>query len=249
MGERTVRAAPGPGVRATGAALARAEVMVRAVLLDLDGTLIDSNDAHARAWVDAFTEFGRSVAFERVRPLIGKGGDKLLAEVSGLDSEAGEGKRISERRAALFRERYLPAIKPFPGATALLERLRGDGLVLVVATSAKKDELEPLLAICDASRLVSGRTSSDDAENSKPDGDIVAAALARAGVGPADALMLGDTPYDIEAASRNDVGTVAVRSGGWDDVALAEARAVYADVSELLARYDDSPFKRAPGQR
>jgi phosphoglycolate phosphatase-like HAD superfamily hydrolase len=144
--------------------------MIRAVLLDIDGTLIDSNDAHARAWVDAFAEFGRTVPFERVRPLIGKGGDKLMPEVSGLDSESGEGKRISERRAALFRERYLPTIKPFPRATELLERLRADGINLVVATSAKKDELEPLLAICDASRLISARTSSDDAENSKPDG-------------------------------------------------------------------------------
>ena len=220
--------------------------MIRAVLLDIDGTLIDSNDAHARAWVDAFAEFGRTVPFERVRPLIGKGGDKLMPEVSGLDSESAEGKRISERRSAIFRERYLPTIKPFPRATELLERLRADGIELVVATSAKKDELEPLLAICDASRLVSARTSSDDAENSKPDVDIVAAALARAKVGAGDALMLGDTPYDIEAAARAGVGTVAVRSGGWDDAALAGALAVYADVSELLARYDDSPFKRAP---
>ncbi len=223
--------------------------MIRAVLLDIDGTLIDSNDAHARAWVDAFAEFGRTVPFERVRPLIGKGGDKLMPEVSGLDSESPEGKRISARRSALFRERYLPTIKPFPRATELLERLRADGIDLVVATSAKKDELEPLLAICDASRLVSARTSSDDAENSKPDGDIVAAALARAKVDAGDALMLGDTPYDVEAAARAGVGAVAVRSGGWDDAALAGARAIYADVSELLASYEDSPFKRTHGKR
>jgi len=223
--------------------------MIRAVLLDVDGTLIDSNDAHARAWVDAFAEFGRTVPFERVRPLIGKGGDKLMPEVSGLDSESAEGKPIDKRRSEIFRDRYLPTLKPFPKAKELLERMRADGLELVVATSAKKDELEPLLAICGASRLVSARTSSDDAENSKPDGDIVAAALSHAKVAAADALMLGDTPYDIEAAARSGVGTVALRSGGWDDAALSQALAIYTDVNELFAHYAESPFKRAPDER
>ncbi len=223
-----------------------AQAVVRAVLLDVDGTLVDSNDAHARAWVDAFAELGRSVAFERVRPLIGKGGDKLMPEVSGVDSESPEGKRIDELRSRIFLERYLPKLEPFPRARELLERLRADGLALVAATSAKKTEMDPLLELCGASELVTGRTSSDDAEESKPDGDIVAAALARAQVSAPEALMLGDTPYDVEAASRVGVATVALRSGGWDSAALTGAVAVYADVSELLAGYEDSPFKRSP---
>src|SRR6188768_1115309 len=210
---------------------------VRAVLLDIDGTLVDSNDAHARAWVDAFAESGRTVPFERVRRLIGKGGDKLMPEVTGVDSESDEGKRIDARRSAIFKERYLPKLEPFPRAQELLERMRAGGLTLVVATSAKKEEMEPLLEICGATKLVAGRTSSDDAENSKPDGDIVAAALARAKVATAEALMLGDTPYDIEAATRVGVGTVAFRSGGWEDVALEGAVAIYADASDLLKRY------------
>jgi HAD superfamily hydrolase (TIGR01509 family) len=217
---------------------------VRAVLLDIDGTLVDSNDAHARAWVDAFAESGRTVPFERVRRLIGKGGDKLMPEVTGVDSESDEGKRIDARRSAIFKERYLPKLEPFPRAKELLERMRAGGLTLVVATSAKKDEMEPLLEICGATKLVAGRTSSDDAENSKPDGDIVAAALARAKVATAEALMLGDTPYDIEAATRVGVGTVAFRSGGWEDVALEGAVAIYADASDLLKRYEGSPFGR-----
>jgi HAD superfamily hydrolase (TIGR01509 family) len=217
---------------------------LRAVLLDVDGTLVDSNDAHARAWVDAFAEFGHEVAFERVRPLIGKGGDKLMPEVSGLDSESAEGKRIDQRRSAIFHERYLPGLEPFPGVTELLERLRADGLALVVATSAKNEELEPLLEVCGAARFVTGRTSSDDAENSKPDGDIVAAALSRAKVSASEALMLGDTPYDVEAAGRAGVETVALRSGGWDDRALERAVAIYADVRDLLAHYEQSPFRR-----
>lgn len=218
--------------------------MLRAVLLDVDGTLVDSNDAHARAWVDAFAEFGRAIAFERIRPLIGKGGDKLMPEVSGLDPESAEGKRIDARRSAIFQERYLPKLEPLPRARELLERFRADGLTLVVATSAKNEELEPLLEICGASRLVTARTSSDDAENSKPDADIVTAALARAKVPASDALMLGDTPYDIEAAARAGVDTVAVRSGGWDDAALVRALAIYDDASALLAHYEESPFGR-----
>lgn len=217
---------------------------LRAVLLDIDGTLVDSNDAHARAWVEAFAEFGRQIPFERIRPLIGKGGDKLMPEVSGLDSESGEGKRISARRSEIFKERYLPKLTPFPHAKELLERMRAEGLTLVVATSAKKEEMDPLLEICSASELVTRRTSSDDAENSKPDGDIVAAALGRAQASAGEALMLGDTPYDVEAAARAGVGAVALRSGGWGDDALARALAVYDDARDLLAKYDESPFSR-----
>lgn len=219
--------------------------MIRAVLLDVDGTLVDSNDAHARAWVDAFAEFGRPIPFERIRPLIGKGGDKLMPEVSGLAAESEDGRRIDRRRSEIFRERYLPTLEPFPRATELLKRLRADGFNLVVATSAKKEELEPLLALFDGSWLVTGATSSDDAERSKPDPDIVAAALARARVEPNEAIMLGDTPYDIEAAARLGVGTVALRSGGWDDVALDRALAIYTDARDLLTHYDESPFGRA----
>ena len=218
--------------------------MIRAVLLDVDGTLVDSNDAHAQAWVNAFAECGRTAQFERVRPLIGKGGDKLMPEVIGVDSDSPEGKRIDERRTEIFRERYLPKLEPFPRVAELLARFRSDGFRLVVATSAKKEEMDALLEICGGSKLVHARTSSDDAEQSKPDGDIVEAALSRSGAAAHQALMLGDTPYDVEAARRVGVRTVALRSGGWDDTALAEAVAIYADASDLLDRYADSPFKR-----
>jgi HAD superfamily hydrolase (TIGR01549 family) len=218
--------------------------MLRAVLLDVDGTLIDSNDAHARAWVDAFGELGHPVPFERVRPLIGKGGDKLMPEVSGIALDSEQGKRIDERRSEIFRARYLPKLAPFPRVKELLERLRGEGLSLVIATSAQREELEPLLALIGGSSFFTGQTSSDDAEKSKPDPDIVAAALRRAQVPASEALMLGDTPYDLEAAERAGVGMVALRSGGWDDGALGRARAVFADVSDLLEHFEASPFGR-----
>ena len=219
--------------------------MIRAALLDVDGTLVDSNDAHASAWVDALREFGHAVGFERVRPLIGKGGDKLLPELVAIDAESPDGKRIGQRRAEIFRENYLPSLRPFPRASELLQRMRSDGLILQVATSAKKEELEPLLEICGATKLINGKTSSDDAENSKPDGDIVAVALSRAGVGAHEALMLGDTPYDVEAASRVHVGCVALRSGGWDHRDLAQALAIYDDASDLLDHYSGSLFAPA----
>jgi len=195
--------------------------------------------------MDALADFGHSVVFERVRPLIGKGGDKLMPEVIGLDSESEEGKHIEERRSKIFLERYLPKLEPFPRARELLERFRAEGLRLVVATSAKKEEMDPLLKLCGGSDIVTDRTSSDDAEQSKPDTDIVTAALDRAEVAADEALMLGDTPYDVEAAMPVGVGTVALRSGGWDDTALAGAIAIYADARDLLQRYEQSPFRRS----
>ena len=213
------------------------------MLFDVDGTLLDSNDAHARAWEDAFREAGYAARFADVRPLIGMGGDKLLPKVIGVDAESARGKALGKRRQEIFRERYLPRLRPFPGARALLERMRAAGLTLVVATSAKEDELAGLLDAAGVADLFAETTSSSDADNSKPDPDIIEAALARAGhLAPTAALMVGDTPYDVEAASRAGVGTIAVRSGGWDDAALRGAVAVYESVGELLERYEESPF-------
>ena len=217
---------------------------IRGVILDVDGTLVDSNDAHARAWVEALAEEGIRVEFERVRPLIGMGGDKLLPEISGIEEESPEGKRISERRGEVFKEKYLPSIKPCRGSRELLKRMKGDGLKLVVASSAKEDELDPLLEIAGASGLIEEKTSSDDAENSKPDPDIIQAALDGSGLSPEEAVMLGDTPYDIEAAKKAGVDTVALRCGGWKDEDLAGAIAIYDDPADLLAHYDRSPLKR-----
>jgi HAD superfamily hydrolase (TIGR01509 family) len=215
--------------------------LVRAVLLDIDGTLVDSNDAHAQSWVDALTQFGHPVSFERVRRLIGMGGDKLLAEL-GIDKESALGQRIDERKGELFARDHLPHLAAFPRARELLLRMMDAGLTLVVATSAQKDEAGALLERCNARELVPERASSDDADSSKPAPDIVQAALARAEVPPDAALMLGDTPYDIEAARRAGVRCIGLRSGGWSDADLDGAVAIYDDVADLLARFESSPF-------
>ncbi|HYP29895.1 MAG TPA: HAD family hydrolase [Blastocatellia bacterium] len=218
---------------------------VRGVILDVDGTLVDSNDAHARAWVEALSEQGVEAEFEKARRLIGMGGDKLLPELSGIEEESPEGRRASERRGRIFKEKYLPSIKPLPGARELLKRMTEDGLKLTVASSAKKDELDPLLEVAGASDLMEEKTSSDDAENSKPDPDIVEAALGKAGLSPDEVVMIGDTPYDIESAGKAGVGVIALRSGGWKDEDLSGAIAIYEDPADLLAHYDESPLKKS----
>ena len=214
----------------------------RAVILDVDGTLIDSNDAHAHAWMAALREYGFDVPFERIRKLIGMGGDHLLPEVTGLDAESDIGSRIDQRRGAIFKTQYLPVLQPFPQVRPLMERFRAQGMKLVVASSAKEEELEPLLKIAGIDDLIEQQTSSDDAEQSKPSPDIVAAALERAAVTPEQAIMLGDTPYDVEAALKAGIAILGVRCGGWSDADLKGAAAVYADPADLLANYDQLPL-------
>src|SRR5438067_1297912 len=218
--------------------------MYRAVILDVDGTLVDSNDAHARAWVDALAESGRTVPFARVRPLIGMGSDKLLAAAAGIDAESPEGQAVAAARRKIFEARYIATVRPTRGAAELVTWLRDERMTLVVASSAEAGELRDLLRIAGVAKLVDSMASSDDASRSKPDPDIVRAALGRTGCAAQDAVMIGDTPYDIEAARRSGVGTIALRSGGWHDDALAGALAIYDDPADLLERYALSPFKR-----
>ena len=210
------------------------------VLLDIDGTLIDSNDAHARAWVDAFAAHGYVVPFERVRPLIGMGGDKLIPDLTGLDPDSGEAKRIGETRGEIFSGRELPNLRPTRGARALLEHLKGRGMELVVATSAQADEVTMLLEQAGVADLIAAASSADDAERSKPDPDIVQAALHTVRRPASHSVMIGDTPYDVEAATRARVPIIALRCGGWDDDDLHGATAIYDDPADLLAHYEQS---------
>jgi HAD superfamily hydrolase (TIGR01549 family) len=222
----------------------------RVVLLDIDGTLIDSNDAHARAWVASLAEFGYSVSFERLRPLVGKGGDKILPELVGLDPESPEAKRMGERRGEIFRQQELPHLQATRGARDLLLRLRADEYELSVATSAKADDVKATLEQAGVADLIDTATSSDDAEHSKPDPDIVRAALQRSRRPASHAIMLGDTPYDIEAATRARVRIVALRCGGWwSDEALRGAVEIYDDPAALLSRYEESIFGARAWQR
>lgn len=216
--------------------------MLKAVLFDVDGTLVDSNDAHANAWVRAFAEHGITVSADAVRRAIGMGGDKLMPQVSHLTEDSEEGAQIATRRKEIFKREYLPTLRPLRHAAELVAAIKQRGLTAVAASSAKKEELEPLLKVAGASALMDASTSSDDAEESKPDPDIVSAALDRAGVSADEALMIGDTPYDVEAARRAGVDVIAFRSGGWDDAALKGALAIYDGPWDLLQHLNNSPL-------
>ena len=210
-----------------------------AVLFDVDGTLIDSNAAHAETWAQALTEHGCPRDAGQVRPLIGMGSDKLLPVIAGLEAESREGRTIAQRKQELFAER-LPRLQPTRGARALVAHLRERGKTLVVATSAGAEEMHAILRQAGVADLIPARTSSDDAEESKPDPDIVLAALRRAGAAPDATVMIGDTPYDIEASSRAGVRAVGLECGGWGCDDLRGAVACYRDPADLLARYTES---------
>ena len=215
---------------------------VEAVILDIDGTLLDSNDAHARAFAEAAERLGVAADYEQIRRLIGKGGDKLIPEAFGFEQDSEQGERLDELKGEIFRGEYLPRLVPTRGARELLERFKADGLTLVVATSAGKDDLKGLLERAGIGDLIEDSTSAGDVDESKPDPDVVQAALDASGASADQAVMIGDTPYDVEAARRAGVRIIGVRSGGWDDEDLDGALAVYDDPADLLENYDRSVF-------
>ena len=213
-----------------------------AVLFDVDGTLVDSNDAHASAWVEAFADHAIHVDFQRVRRCIGMGGDKLMPAVSGLRDDSPLGTSIAQRRHRLFAERFLPHLSPFRDSARLVAEIKSRGHTVVVASSAQSDELDPLLTIAGVEALMDAVTSSDDANASKPDPDILRAAMLRAHASPGHAIMIGDTPYDVEASRRAGIPVIAFRCGGWKDDDLKGAAAIYDGPWDLLSRLDESPI-------
>jgi len=223
--------------------------MPNAVIFDVDGTLIDSVDLHAQAWQDAFREFGHEIAFDALRGQIGKGGDQLLPVFLSQAEIDAQGKALESRRSEIFKQRYLSQVKPFPKVRDLLQRIQADGMRIALASSAKADELEVYKKAAHIEDLLQAETSSDDAEASKPNPDIFEAALQQLGGLRADqAIVVGDTPYDAEAAGKAGLRTIGLLCGGWPDDALKQAGciATYRDPADLLDRYDSSPLARSP---
>lgn len=215
-----------------------------AVLLDVDGTLIDSNDAHANAWVDAGRETGHGVAFDYVRWLVGMGGDRVLPLLTGLDAESADGKRVLECRGEIFRRDYLPTLRAFPDARRLVERLLEHGHTLVVATSASEQDMSALLKQAGLDDLLHYQTSSDDADESKPAPDIVDAALQQVGAHATGSMMIGDTPYDVAAARTAGVPVIGLLCGGWTRFSLAGAHEIYEDPADVLRGFERSMLAR-----
>ena len=214
--------------------------MLKGVIFDVDGTLVDSNDAHAQSWVDTFREAGYDVPFDKVRPLIGMGGDKLLPKTIGVSRDSDEGKKLGERRGKIFKSNYLPHLRPLPGARELVLRVKRDGLKAIVATSAKDEELNGLLKAAHVEDLMEEKATASDAKRSKPDPDIVQAAIDESGTPRNNLVMIGDTPYDVEAASKAGIRTIGFLSGGWTRKELKGAAEIYDGPADLLAHYDTS---------
>jgi HAD superfamily hydrolase (TIGR01549 family) len=224
--------------------------VIKGAIFDIDGTLVDSVDLHARAWQEALAKFGHDVPFDAVRQQIGKGGDQLLPIFLTREEQEKYGKQLEESRGRLFKRDYLPLVKPFPRVRELFQRLRAGGKQIVLASSAKGDEIEAYKRIAHIEDLVERQTSSDDVSRSKPHPEICEVALKRLhGIDPAQAIAVGDSPYDAIAAGKLKITCIGVLSGGFPGPELRAAgySAIYEDCADLLKHYEGSLFasKRA----
>jgi phosphoglycolate phosphatase-like HAD superfamily hydrolase len=213
-----------------------------AALLDIDGTLVDSNYQHAIAWYRAFREHGEAPALWRVHRHIGVGGDQLVARVAGDEVEERLGDAIRDSESRLYGE-LIDEVQPFEGARELLVELRDRGHKCVLASSSKAEETEHYIELLDAADLIEGHTTSADVERTKPEPDIVASAMQEAG--ELSAVMVGDSTWDVEAADRADVKTIAVLTGGFSEAELREAGAVdvFESLVDLREALDRTPLR------
>ncbi len=220
-------------------------LFMKAVIFDVDGTLVDSVDLHAKSWQEAFEHFGHPIPFDEIRSQIGKGGDQLMPVFLAKDEIDSKGEEIEKYRGDLFKKKFLHQVKPFPQVRALFQKLLEDGWRVALASSAKGDELETYKEISQISDLLDAETSSDDAEQSKPHPDIFEAALKRLGqISPQDCVVVGDSPYDAEAASKAGIRAVAFLCGGFPKEQLRRAgfEQFYQDAADLLRNYERSVF-------
>lgn len=219
--------------------------MRHAIIFDVDGTLIDSNDLHAEAWREAFARFGHALAFDEIRAQIGKGGDQLIPVFLNKQQREEYGHDLDQFRSALFKEQFLPQVRPFPRVRQLFQRILDDGHRIALASSSKSDELRHFKELLQVEDLLDADTSKDDAERSKPHPDIFLAALEKLGNPPTNqVIVVGDTPYDAIAARALKLTVVGVLCGGFPerDLLRAGAGSIYRDPADLLARYDTSPL-------
>ena len=219
--------------------------MIRAVIFDVDGTLVDTNDLHAASWADAFRRFGHDIPQDRIRHEIGKGGDTLTPALLPREVVDRQGKDIEAFRKDLFMREYLPRARAFPEVPALFRRIRAAGQKIVLASSSSAEEVERYKEIAGIADLVDAATTKDDAEHSKPFADIFRAALERLAPIPAEeAIVVGDTPYDAEAAQKAGLRAVGLLCGGFpqDELRRSAFVALYRDPADLLANYESSPL-------
>ncbi len=212
-------------------------VAAKALIFDIDGTLVDSNELHVDSWDRSFRHFGKYFSREELRAQIGKGSDQYLPEFLSHDEIAQFGKALDEYRSHLFREEYLPAVKPFPKVRELFQCLTDAGKRTLLATSGKQSETEYYVKLLQIGDLIEGWTSADDADRSKPAPDIFEQALAKLKVSANEGAVIGDTRFDVAAAAEAGLVTIGLLCGGTSAVVLRDAGAVaiHRDPADLLS--------------
>ncbi|HTX09466.1 MAG TPA: HAD family hydrolase [Solirubrobacteraceae bacterium] len=213
-------------------------------ILDIDGTLVDTNYHHAIAWYRAFRQHGIVLPIWRIHRHLGMGGDQLVGAITDERTEQEQGDDIRGAEKTLYFQ-FIEEVEPMAGSRELIEQLKSRGHAVVLASSAKADEVDHYLDLVDARDLADAWTTSADVESTKPAPDLVSAALQRVGGSPDDGVMVGDTPWDVEAAAKAGVGTIAVRTGGFgvDELREAGAAAVFESVTELCQRLDETSLR------
>ena len=209
------------------------------MIFDIDGTLVDSNDLHAEAWVEAFAKYGKEFPFDVIRQQMGKGGDLLVPDMLQAREMRKFGEQLTKDRGELFKKKYMPRVKPFPWARSCFEELSARGIKLALASSSNEEEVDYYTGLLGVAGLLEGSTSKGDAETSKPSPEIFRAALERIGTSEERTLTVGDTPYDILASHRVPLPVAAVLSGGFERDVLAKAEFLYDDVRELVRKIDE----------
>lgn len=211
---------------------------LKAILLDIDGTLVDSNDKHTDCWVEAFAHFDKQVEWDVIRTQIGKGGDLLVPDMLDAREMRRFGKELKEFRGKLWEKRYMETVQPFPGVKDALHEMRGRGLRLAFASSSNPNEVEYYVSLLGAEDLLEGSTSKGDAKLSKPSPEIFEAALEQVGTDAAATLVVGDTPYDVLAAHRAGLAVAALLCGGFPRDLLTKAEFLFDDIPSLVKELD-----------
>ena len=218
--------------------------MARTAILDVDGTLVDTNYHHAIAWYRAFRRHFLTLQVWRIHRHIGMGGDQLVAALAGDEIEERLGDSIREAEGEHYKQ-LIGEVQPMEGSRRLIQDLKDAGSAVVLASSAKQWEVEHYLELLDAKELVDDWTTSDDVERTKPEPDLVQVALDKVEGSPEDAFLIGDTVWDVEAAHRAGVETLAVRTGGFSEAELTDAgaRDVFTSVEELRQSLLETPLR------
>jgi HAD superfamily hydrolase (TIGR01509 family) len=218
--------------------------MFRAVIFDVDGTLVDSNELHIDAWDEVFRHFGKEFSRKQLHEQVGKGGDQYVPSFLNAAEMRAFGKEAQEMHGQIFRQKYMDRVQPFPKVRELLQRVHDDGKRIALASSSSEPEIEHYIALAKLRPLVDVFTTKSDVSHSKPAPDVFQRALTLLKMQPDDAVVVGDTPYDVQAAKKIGLATVALLSGGFsqDELRAEGAIAIFKDPADLLEHYARSPI-------